>query len=182
LTINTTNVTADDKAGVGLTVKGGSANDSITLAQKATVNGGAGDDMIISSAAGGSFTGGAGSDEFDVTLAVATGTTEATSVFTTIADFAAGDKIDFAAGASGAFNTTAVVLGAGVTNLDQALAAIGTANAANETSYANYGTDTYVVNDTDGSGTFTAGDTVVKLAGVIDLSSATFAATELTAV
>jgi S-layer protein len=176
LDINTTGVTA---ATAGLTVKGGSANDVITLAQAATVEAGAGNDTITSSANGGTFTGGAGNDEFDVSLAVATGTTEATSVLTTIADFSSGDKIDFAAGASGAFNSTKVDLDATVTNLDAALAQVGGANAANETSWFQYGNNTYIVSDIDGGATFSAGDSVVKLTGLVDLSDATLTGTEL---
>ena len=167
-----------DTASAGLTVKGGSADDTITLASKATVVGGAGKDTIITAAAGGSLTGGADADTFDVTLAVATGTTEATSVLTTIVDFTAGDKIDFAAGASATFVTTKVALGASVTNIDLALAAAVT--TANETHWFQYGSTTYVVADTDGSGAFSAGDTVVKLTGLVDLATSTMTATVLT--
>lgn len=178
LNIDTTNVTADNKVGVGLTVKGGSADDTITLAQKATVVAGAGDDVIHLAAAGGTVTGGAGNDTIDVTLAVATGTTEATSVLTTVTDAAAGDIIKFAAGASGAFETTKVALGASVTNLDLALAAAVT--TANDVSWFQYGNNTYVVADLNGSGTFNAGDAVVKLTGLVDLSHATLSGAELT--
>ena len=172
----------------GLTVKSGSADDTITLvnsvlvagsnSQKFVVDAGAGNDTINVAANGGTLTGGAGADTFNVTAAVATGTTEATSVLTTITDLAAGDKIDFAAGASGAFQATKVTLGAGVTNLDQALAAaVGTAN---NVSWFQYGANTYVVADTDGTAAFSAGDTVVKLTGLVDLSASTLATTVLT--
>ena len=172
----------------GLTVKGGSADDTITLvnsvlvagsnSQKFVVDAGAGNDTINVALNGGTLTGGAGADIFNVTTAVATGVTEAASVLTTITDLAAGDKIDFAAGASGAFQATKVTLGAGVTNIDQALAAaVGTAN---NVSWFQYGTNTYVVADTDGSAAFSAGDTVVKLTGLVDLSASTLAATVLT--
>lgn len=175
----------------GLTVKGGSADDIITLknsvlvastnSQKFVVEAGAGNDKIVVAANGGSLTGGAGNDTFDVTLAVATAATEAGSVFVTIADLAAGDKIDFAANASGTFQTTKVTLGATVTNLDQALAAA--IDAANEVAWFQYGGNTYVVADTDaatGSGTFGIGDTVVKITGTVDLANSTFASTVLT--
>lgn len=172
----------------GLTVKGGSADDTITLensvpvagsnSQKFVVDAGAGNDTINVAANGGTLTGGAGADTFNVTAAVATGVTEATSVLTTITDLAAGDKIDFATGASGAFQATKVTLGAGVTNLDQALAAaVGTAN---NVSWFQYGSNTYIVADTSGNGAFSAGDTVVKITGLVDLSASTLAATVLT--
>ena len=170
LSINTTNVTADDKAGVGLTVNGGSAADTITLAQKATVVAGAGNDTIISSVAGGTFTGGAGADKFNVGAAVATGVTEATSVFSTITDFSKTDSLVLGATAL-TFATTKVTLGAGVTNLDQALAVATT--TAGQVSWFQYGANTYVVAD-EGTGTFGAGDTVVKLSGLVDLSTGTF--------
>mgnify|MGYP003146620502 CR=1 FL=1 len=178
LDINTANIA--NIANAGLTVKTGAGKDMITLAQKATVEAGAGADVITTAAAGGKLTGGAGNDEFDVSLSLATGTTEATSVLTSIMDFTKGDKIDFGANASGAFQTSKVDVGA-ATNLDQAL---GLAiDAANEVAWFQFAGNTYVVADTDGavgSGGFNAGDTVVKLAGTLDLSTSTFAGTELT--
>lgn len=182
LVINTTNVVADNEANVGLTVKTGAGDDAITLAGEATVEAGAGDDVITTAAAGGKLTGGAGDDEFDVSLAVATGATEATSVLTTITDFGSGDKIDFGTNATGAFNSTKVDLDSSVTDLEGALAQVGGANAANETSWFQYGGNTYIVADTDAataSGDFGAGDTVVELTGNVDLSGATLAGTEL---
>lgn len=170
LNINTTNVTADNKVGVGLTVNGGSAADTITLAQKATVVAGAGDDLIVSSAAGGTFTGGAGADKINVVAAVATGTTEATSVFSTVTDFSKTDSLVFGATAA-TFAATKVTLGAGVTNLDLALAAATT--TAGQVSWFQYGASTYVVAN-DAAAAFGAGDTVVKLSGLVDLSTSTF--------
>jgi len=119
LNINTAGVTADDKAGVGLTVKGGSANDTITLAQKATVDAGAGNDTIKTAATGGTLTGGAGNDKFDVAASVATGTTEAAAVLTTITDFAAGDSVKLltANALAGATLGAKTALDATVTNI-----------------------------------------------------------------
>ena len=88
-------------------------------------------------------------------------------------------KIDFNGGT--VFNATKVAFGAGVTNLDLALDAIGT-QAASEASWGQYGNNTYIVHDTDGSGGFTVGDTVVKLAGLVDLSDDTYSASVLTGV
>lgn len=187
LDIDLTGATALNTSSSGLTVKGGSANDTITLAAgvvvastnsgKVTVDAGAGNDTIITSALGGTLTGGAGNDTFDVTLAVATAATEAGSVFTTITDLAAGDKIDFAATSSGAFNATKVTLGAGVTNLDLALAAA--VGGVNTTQWFQYGGNTYVISN-DADAAFDAGDTVVKITGLVDLSASTMAATVLT--
>ena len=173
LNINTAGVTADDKAGVGLTVKGGSANDTITLAQKATVDAGAGNDTIKTAATGGTLTGGAGNDKFDVALAVATAATEAGSVFTSITDFAAGDSVKLLAG-----NVVATTLGAKtaldatVTNIDLALNIVALTDAVNEVSWFQYGTNTYIVAN-DGTAGFAAGDLVVKLTGLVDLTNST---------
>lgn len=180
LNINTTGVTADSAA-TGLTVKGGTAADTIILAGKATVDAGAGNDIIQVSAAGGTLTGGAGNDTFKVGAAVvaATGTvetptapTEASSVLTTITDLTAGDKIDFGLTAA-KFGSTKVELGSSVTGLLEAITqAAAVVNTEATVTWFQYGTDTFVVADkgTDGFG---AGDIVVKLAGLVDLSAAT---------
>lgn len=170
LNINTAAVT--NVANAGLTVKTGSAKDVITLAQKATVDAGAGDDTIISAAAGGTFTGGAGNDKFDVALAVATGTTEATAILTTITDLAAGDSIKLLTGNVGTTLGAKTALDATVTNLDQALAIAALTDTVNEVSWFQYGTNTYLVAN-DGTAGFGAGDLVVKITGLVDLSNST---------
>lgn len=173
LNIDTTNVTADSAA-AGLTVKGGSAADTIKLAQKATVDAGAGNDTITTAATGGTLTGGAGNDKFDVALAVATGATEAAAVLTTITDFVAGDSVQLLAGnvLAGATLGAKTALDATVTNIDLALAIASLTNTANEVSWFQYGTNTYVVAN-DATAGFAAGDLVVKLTGLVDLTNAT---------
>ncbi|MEX0739204.1 MAG: bluetail domain-containing putative surface protein [Pseudohongiella sp.] len=175
LNINTTNVTADSAA-AGLTVKGGSANDTITLvAHKATVEAGAGNDTIVTAATfGGKLTGGAGNDKFDVAASVATGTTEATAALTTITDFAVGDSVKLLTGnvLVGTTLGAKTTLGATVTNIDLALAAASLTDTANEVSWFQYGSDTYIVAN-DGTAGFAAGDLVVKLTGTVDLTNAT---------
>lgn len=173
LNINTTNVT--NVANAGLTVKTGSAKDVITLAQKATVDAGAGDDSITSHSSGGSFAGGAGNDKFDVSAAVATGATEATAVYATITDLAAGDTIVFDA-AGTAFAATKIALGATVTNLDLALAEASNNTTAGQITWFQYGTNTYIVENVDGTTGIDAGDLVVKVTGLVDLSNSTYAA------
>lgn len=176
LDINTTNVVADNKVGVGLTVKTGSAKDVITLAQAATVDAGAGDDTITSAAAGGSFTGGAGNDKFDIKAAVATGATEATAIYATITDIAVGDTIVFDAAGTG-FAGTKIALDATVTNLDLALAAASNNTTAGQITWFQYGANTYIVENVDGTTGIDAGDVAIKLTGLIDLSNATYNAT-----
>jgi S-layer protein len=176
LDINTTNVVADNKVGVGLTVKTGSAKDVITLAQAATVDAGAGDDTITSAAAGGTFTGGAGNDKFDIKAAVATGATEATAIYATITDIAVGDTIVFDAAGTG-FTGTKIALDATVTNLDLALAAASNNTTAGQITWFQYGANTYIVENVDGTTGIDAGDVAIKLTGLIDLSNATYNAT-----
>lgn len=169
LSINTTNVTADDKAGVGLTVNGGSAADSITLAQKATVSAGAGNDTIVSAATGGTFTGGAGNDKFDVALATATAGTEAGAILTTVTDFAAGDSAKLL-GTATSFTNTKLALDSSVQNLVDAIT-LATATA-NVVTWFQFGANTYVVSN-DGDVGFDGGELVVKLTGLVDLTNAT---------
>jgi len=174
LNINTTNVTADSAA-AGLTVKGGSAADTITLVgHKATVDAGAGNDTIVTAAFGGTLTGGAGNDKFDVAASVATGVTEAAAVLTTITDFAAGDSVKLLAGnaLAGATLGAKTALDATVTNIDLALQIASLTDTANEVSWFQYGTNTYIVAN-DGTAGFAAGDLVVKLTGLVDLTNAT---------
>lgn len=175
LSINTTNVTADS-ATAGLTVKGGSAADTITLVgHKATVDAGAGNDTIVTAATfGGTLTGGAGNDKFDVSASVATGITEATAVLTTVTDFTAGDSAKLLAGSvlAGATLGAKTALDNTVTNIDTALQVAGLTDVANEVSWFQYGSNTYLVAN-DATVGFAAGDLVVKLTGLIDLSGAT---------
>jgi len=180
LDINTTNVTA---ATAGLTVKGGSADDTITLAQAATVEAGAGDDVIIASADGGTFSGDAGNDTFDISAAVAGGAgatatnaiASSAAVISVITDFATGDVITFATGTS--FNQTKVALDGTVQDLDDALVLALTDNNG-EMTWFQYGTDTYVV-ESDANAGVTEGDLIVKLTGQIDLSSAALTGADL---
>jgi len=175
LNINTNFVTADSAA-AGLTVKGGSAADTITLAQKATVIAGDGADTITSAVAGGTFTGGAGNDKFDIKAAVATGATEATAIYATITDIAVGDTIVFNAAGTG-FAGTKIALDATVTNLDLALAAASNNTTAGQITWFQYGANTYIVENVDGTTGIDAGDVAIKLTGLIDLSNATYNAT-----
>lgn len=167
LTIDTTHVTADDK--LGLTVKTGSGADSITLAGKATVDAGAGDDTITSSAQGGTFTGGDGKDTFDVKLA------KGSDNMVTITDFVAGtDKLTFADRGDETFGEAIV---SGAQSLEAALdiAAKGNGSTNGVLSWFQYGGDTYIVQDLSADATFQSGDIVVKLVGEHALSGMTAA-------
>ncbi len=178
LAINTTNVTG---ATAGLTVKGGTSNDTITLAQKATVYAGAGDDNIIVSANGGTIETGAGKDMVNVKAAVAGASVATAPVITTITDFTVGsDKLTFKDQGTETFTATkidvssATALFGGTTNaLDLAASGDGSTNAA--VVWFQYAGDTYVVQDLTAGASFAATDIVVKLAGTVDLSGLTVA-------
>ena len=173
LTIDTTNVTADSK--VGLTVNTGSGDDTITLAQKATVDAGAGDDTIIASADGGTFTGGAGEDTFNVSAAVLQNVSSIdTMVISTITDFGADDTLTMIGAATA---ITELKLDATVQNLLGALTLAAT--TADTTVWFQYAGDTYIVAN-DGTGGLGTGDLAVKLTGTgYDFDGATLNAGEL---
>lgn len=167
-------------ATAGLTVKGGSANDAITLAQKATVDAGAGNDTIVVSSFGGTITTGAGTDVVNV-KAAATGSVSA-PVITTITDFTVGtDKLALADKGAETFTATKVdistataLFGGTVNALDLAATTDATTNAAIK--WFQYAGDTYIVQDLSASTTnFTTTDIVVKLTGLVDLSTLTVA-------
>lgn len=175
LSISTAAGTVNQLA-AGLTIRGGSGNDIITLGAKAaTIVAGAGNDTITTGAGGGTLTGGAGNDIFKVALSVAPASpTAANSVLTTITDFTTGDKIDLGTGV--AFGATKLVLNSSVTNLEAAFSQAAAVTGAGAT-WFQYGTDTYIVADV-GAGNaeaFGAGDLIVKLTGLVDLSVATSA-------
>jgi hypothetical protein len=195
LTINTANVL---EAYLTTTVKGGSNNDTITLSAlggKGVVDAGAGDDKIVSAAASSIQTGGAGKDTFDVTLAVAAATVSstantATGFVTTITDFAAGDVLDFIGGTNGTHTATSASIAKLTLTTEATLddAIVSALNAspkatstAKEVVWFYYGGNTYVTfdasDDTSTNGGMKNGDIVVKLTGTIDLTSATFDAT-----
>ena len=167
LDINTVYVTADSK--LGLTVKTGSGNDTITLGGKASVDAGAGDDTIISSAQGGTFTGGDGKDTFDVKLA------KGSDNMVTITDFVAGtDKLTFVNKGDETFAKADV---SDAQSLEAALnaAAAGDGSTNGALSWFQYGGNTYIVQDLSSQSDFQSGDIVVKLVGEHDLSGMTVA-------
>jgi hypothetical protein len=130
------------------------------------VTGGAGEDTITTGAFKVSVTGGAGDDTFEVDASNGLGQ------IVSITDLAVGDMIDFGAGA---FNATKVDV-SGATDLE---GAVELADAAGAISYFDYSGNTYVV----GSGATASDasdDSIVKLAGIVDLSDSTDAGGVLT--
>lgn len=180
LVINTTNVNVTTGS-AGLTVKGGSAADTITLAGKATVDAGAGNDSVTVSANGGAITTGAGNDSVNVSAAVVGTATPAGAVITSITDLAAGDKIVFANLGTEVFTTTkvnvntATALIGGTTNALDLAAAAGDSTTNGQITWFQYAGDTYIVEEL-GANAAVIGtdDIVIKLTGLIDLSTATY--------
>ena len=190
ITINTTNVVADNVE--GLVLKTGSGNDAVTLAANVdTVNLGAGDDSVTTAALAVSLTLGAGKDTALVAaskigaVAVAGSATldEATARLVTIKDAAKGDTIDFeAATTAGSANALGAATSVGgATSLLDALNAL--ANSTNKVAWTVYGGNTYVLYDADnlGSAADTDGvelnDIIVKFDGAFDFSTALYGAT-----
>lgn len=135
-----------------VTVTGSSADDTITMGIGNTVTGGEGKDTFIATAA-----------------------TDATVSFSTIMNFEAGDKLQIA----GMTSLAKVDIESGTTNFDAVVTkALETATNTNAAWFV-YDNNTYVVLEGTDNGTFEAGDYLVQLNGVVDLSNATVASNAL---
>lgn len=137
--------------------------------------GGSNDDTITASTNSSILTGNAGKDTFNVSVAVAGGT--ANAAITTITDFTKADKITFG-GTAGAFTAAKVDLSSAAN--EQAAINLLAAGSNSDVKWGVYNGATYVVDDVDAGAVMAATDTVVKLAGVVDLSTSTFTGNTLT--
>ena len=112
------------------------------------------------------ISGGAGNDKFK--LAASTTTDNTASKYVTITDASRGDKIGLSDSVTGFVKTNANAT-SGQTDLkdaiNAALASQGT-TTANNIYAVYYGNETYLVRDADASKTLSAGDNLVKLAGL----------------
>ncbi len=164
LTVTSLNTTA------ATTIKGGSGADVLTAAVGNTADvliGGAGNDVLVSNAGLTTLTGGEGADVFHI----ATASLNVNS-YATITDFAAGDLLQIAGIDS--FASAKVTLGATAVFQDYANAAIN-ALGANDAGWFQYGGDTYVVADIGNTTAFVNGtDLIVKIAGLVDLTNASY--------
>jgi hypothetical protein len=149
LNINTGNLVA---AVGGLTIKGGSAADTLTIAQKAGVYGGTGNDVFSLTTA----------------LGLSAGNEAAVQAkLVSIQDFTAGDTVRFDFGVnSGGFSANVTV--------DTGLASSDVYTMAGQalvghTRYAafTFNSDTYVVADVNNSGAVEQTDVIVKLVGAL---------------
>ena len=168
--------TLTGSATVGSTINGGAGNDVIVGGTGAdTIDGGDGNDTITSSTGLDMLTGGAGMDTFNIAVP-----TNGNS-YAEIKDFvlgATGDNIVFASAAGAPTFATAAITLAGTAVfqdfLDAAAAGDGSTNTA--VSWFQFGGDTYVVADSSAGAVYANGvDSVVKLTGAITLTTATIA-------
>jgi len=165
LTVTSLNTTS------ATTIRGGSGRDTLQMATGTTadvLSGGAGNDKLTANAGLGSMTGGTGNDLFLIGVASAN-----VNSYSTITDFSSDDLIQIS-GIS-AFKSARVTLGDTAVFQDFANAAI-LALGAGESGWFQFGGNTYIVADLGGNGTaFTNGeDFIVKLNGLVDLTTATF--------
>jgi S-layer protein len=167
LIIDTLNLTAATAANGGLTIKGGTADDMLTVRQVATVTGGAGADVF---------------KVFGNTItAVAPTAVELVAKLVTITDFSKGDTIGLRSTNFGGTGVLIAAVSDQSAAADLLTAATAAANlggnaAGIEVNAFRFGGDTYVLLDASASNTggVTTGDVLVKLSGVVDLSTTTF--------
>lgn len=150
-------------------VTSGSGDDVLTgSGNQQTLNGGAGADTLIATGDLAVLTGGAGNDVFNVGNA----TTNVNS-YATITDLAAGDVIKFSAGAAD-FVSAKVTLGDTAVFQDLANAAIANSDTG-DVAWFQFSGNTYVVeNVNDGTSFLNNTDIIVKITGLVDLSTASF--------
>ena len=155
-------------------VEGGAGDDTVTFStvqvNDIKVNLGAGNDTITTAALTANkkfeISGGAGNDKFKLAASMTTDNTA--SKYVTITDASRGDKIGLSDSVTGFVKTNANAT-SGQTDLkdaiNAALASQGT-TTANNIYAVYYGNETYLVRDADASKTLSAGDNLVKLAGL----------------
>ena len=153
------------------TIKGGAGNDTITgAADNDVLIGGAGNDKLTAVGELTTLTGGAGNDTFVMNTA------DTVNGYATITDLSSGDIIDTDAAT---FTSKKVTLADTAVFQDYANAAVN-AVAADGAIWFQYQSNTYLVVDSvaSDSASFTNGsDQIIKIAGLVDLSTAVFNAT-----
>ncbi|GAB4405649.1 MAG: S-layer protein RsaA [Rhodoferax sp.] len=157
-----------------MTVTGGAAADTLTASGSGdTLLGGAGND-VLTGADLTTLTGGAGNDIFMMNKP------SNVNSYSTIADLTAGDVIDLDAANSGTvvFNKSAIVLAGTAVFQDYANAAINALGAdGNDAAWFQYGGNTYIVqsgNTTAGNDFVNGSDSIIKITGLVDLSTASY--------
>jgi len=180
--LNVTSVNATS----AVTIKGGAGNDVLVSAASSTqadeLHGGAGNDSLTANKGLAKLYGGAGTDTFNVVVA----STNVNSA-ATIMDLGSGDIIKFAG--ADAFKSAAISLDTTAIFQDYANAAIASITSQNDLAWFQFGGNTYIVQEKD-EDAVTGGyqdtnadvfvnnvDFIVKIAGLVDLSTASFNAT-----
>lgn len=175
--------------GADATIKGGAGNDVLNLGavtgKSVTVDGGAGNDTITTGAKNDTITGGAGNDTINsgkgldiIDVGAGDDTFVVTSndngnIYASLTGMGKGDKIDFVAGGGAATFTTAKITLADTAAFADYLQAAA-AGGADRVVWFQWSGNTYLVQDVTAGATFTNGaDQVVKLVGLVDLSTAT---------
>lgn len=182
---NTGGVTVSTLAGAAAatTVTGGTGADTLTAnhANDVLVGGAGADTLTVGAATANlvTLTGGAGADTFVVGQAVAN-----VNSYATITDAAAGDVIKlFNTGATETFTSAKLALGDTAVFQDYANLAIASTDTGAIT-WFQYGGNTYIVENVsnDASAFTNATDVIVKLTGLVDLSTASFSSSTQTVV
>jgi S-layer protein len=174
----TGNLTATTNGTVAQTITGGAGDDMLTAkaGTKADVLiGGAGSDTLTANAGLNTLTGGADADVFVIQSASAN-----VNTYATITDASAGDTISLVDMGTEVFNRTKLSLGDTAVFQDYAnLAAASLTGASTGViSWFQFGGNTYVVEDLSNLASFENGvDLVVKLTGLVDLSTASISDT-----
>jgi S-layer protein len=159
------------------TITGGSGVDTISVGSgNNTISTGAGNDSITFGGGMNTITGGAGNDTFIISAAGAN-----VNTYSTITDASAGDILTFTDRGAETFATAKLTLGDTAVFQDYAnLAASGDGSAAGAIKWFQFGGNTYVVEDLSASASFVNGtDLIIKLTGLVDLSTATGAGTHV---
>jgi len=168
------------EGGVAVTVKGGATANTLTAGtgtKADTLIGGAAADTLTANAGLDTLTGGSGADTFVVQTAGAN-----VNTYSTITDAAAGDTLKLADKGTETFTSTKVALAGTAVFQDFAnavVAAGGDASTNGAIGWFQFNGDTYVV-ESQHNGTTTPSfvngtDLIVKLTGLVDLSTATLA-------
>lgn len=151
-------------------ITGGSAADTLTATGNSqTLNGGAGADTLIVTGDLATLSGGAGNDVFNIGNA----TTNVNS-YATITDLAAGDVIKFTAAAAD-FVSAKVTLGDTAVFQDLANAAIANSDTG-DVAWFQFSGNTYVIENVSNNASAFVNNTdiIVKITGLVDLSTASF--------
>ena len=159
---------------LALTVTGGSGNDVLSATGSGDkLNGGAGNDTLTGADLT-VLTGGAGNDTFVINKP------SNVNSYSPIADLAAGDVIDLDAGNAGTvvFTKSAITLGDTAVFQDFANAAVNALGTdTNDAAWFQFAGNTYIVqsgNNTAGNDFVNGSDSIIKIVGLVNLSSASY--------